>query len=148
MLARSKTIAGCCTDQCHTASVLSWRCLGGCAVSDMAKGRWLNVPSLLAGHLLDIEVMNGTPAVDSKCTFHPLSDQRLVGLTMRPKTVVLPISGCAEEPSVGTTGVAVREWHKTFRAKREKTCLSVRITVFSSATVIDVIVHCHTAGAL
>ena len=26
--------------------------------------------------------------------------------------------------------------------------LPVRITVFSSAVVIDVIVHCHTAGAL
>ena len=31
---------------------------------------------------------------------------------------------------------------------REQRKVHVRITVFSSAIVIDVVVHCHTAGAL
>ena len=35
-----------------------------------------------------------------------------------------------------------------FKCSVEKGVTGVRITVFSSAIVIDVIVHCHTAGAL
>ena len=34
------------------------------------------------------------------------------------------------------------------RAPEDTSCEAVRITVFCSAIVIDVIVHCHTAGAL
>ena len=64
------TIAGSCTDQCHTASVLS--SLTECAV-------------ISYGYPLEIEVANGTPAVDAECTFHPLWEQRLVGLTIRLK---------------------------------------------------------------
>ena len=93
-------------------------CVGRCAARDLAKKGSLSVPSSLAGHLLDIDVVNGTLAVGSECNFHPLSEQRLVGLTMRPKKVVWPISGALR--TIGTTGEAVREWHNTSRAKRAR----------------------------
>ena len=37
------------------------------------------------GYSLEIEVMDGRPAVESECTCHPLSERLLVGVMMRPK---------------------------------------------------------------
>ena len=74
MLARSMTIVGSCTDQCHTASVLSWSVWEGVQREIWLK-RLTECAFITCGHPLDIEVVNGRPSVDSECTCHLLSEQ-------------------------------------------------------------------------
>ena len=70
------------------------------------------------GYPLEIEVVEGRPAVESECAGHPLSEQLLAVLTIRPQNVgVAHVRACRNHWN-HTRGPA--RWHKRLKGKRQQ----------------------------